>query len=173
MRRFNLFLCLLISFLCQPAMANEDQFMIGPGDVIEISVYNEPDLRVRAKIGASGILRIPLIGNVSVIGKTPKLLGSELEVALDDGYLVNPSVSVFIASFRPFYIRGSVNRPGSYTFEFDMTVDQAIAVAGGLKDRASNTNWTILRGPDKNKLDATPETKVFPGDIIEIKESFF
>ncbi len=173
MRYVTVYVCLCFVTFSQHLAANEDRFLIGPGDAIEINVYNESDLRVKAKVGASGIIRIPLIGNVTVIGKTPKQLGSELEAAFDDGYLVNPSVSVVIAAFRPFYIRGSVNKPGSYSFEFDMTVDQAIAVAGGLKDRASKTKWTISRGPEKQKLTATPETSVFPGDIIEIKESFF
>lgn len=153
--------------------ANEDEIVIGAGDQILIDVYNERDLLVRAKVGKSGILRIPLIGDINVIGKSPKQLADELEAAYLDGYLVSPSVSVIIEKFRPFYVRGAVRRAGAFTFEFGMTVEQAIAVAGGLKDRASDKKWFILRGTGKERIKANKETKVLPGDILTIEESIF
>lgn len=163
----------LIMLLSSVAVANDDRFIIGPGDTIAIEVYNESDLSVRAKISQSGILRIPLIGDINVLGKTAQQLSKELELALLDGYLVSPSVSVIIESFRPFYIRGAVRTSGVYDFESDLTVDQAIAMAGGLKDRASKRDWFIIRGKDKNRIQVNADTSVMPGDIIEIEESLF
>lgn len=154
-------------------LANDDQFQIGAGDSIVVRIYNEPDLTVEAKVGASGVLRFPLIGDVTVVAKTPKQLSAEIEQAYRNGYLVSPSVSVVIDAFRPFYIRGSVNRPGAYEFEFDMTVDQAIAIAGGLTERASKKDWIILRGEQKQRIEAHEETRIYPGDIIQIEKSFF
>jgi protein involved in polysaccharide export with SLBB domain len=168
-------LCLGLTLLLylHQLMAAQPQFVIGVGDVIVIDVYNEKDLFVKTKVSNSGRVRIPLIGDFTVVDKTPLQLSEELENAYLDGYLVNPSVSVIVESYRPFYIRGAVVSSGVYGFEFDMTVEQAIAVAGGLKDRASKTKWYIIRGAEKNKIKVSLETKVLPGDVIEIEESLF
>jgi polysaccharide export outer membrane protein len=153
--------------------ATNNEFDIGPGDVIDIKVYNESDLSVKASVSQSGILKIPLIGDVVVVGKTSKELSEELEMAYFDGYLVSPSVSVVIESYRPFFIRGAVSKSGAYKFEYNLTVDQAIAIAGGLKDRASKKNWYVIRGVEKARIKVTKESRIFPGDILEIEESLF
>ena len=121
----------------------------------------------------SGNVKIPLLGPMNVTGVTAKQLSEKLEAAYFDGYLVNPIVTVTIEEFRPFYIKGAVAASGAYKFDYDLTVDQAIAIAGGLKDRASRSEWFIVRGPQKRKFKVTRETKVFPGDTIEIEESLF
>jgi polysaccharide export outer membrane protein len=152
---------------------SSDDITIGAGDTIVIDVYNERDLFVRTKVDKTGIVRVPLVGDILVVDKTTKVLSRELEAAFEDGYLVRPSVSVTIEAFRPFYIGGAVNDPGSYEFELDLTVDKAIAIAGGLKDRASSKNWFIIRGNNKDKLPVTAKSKVKPGDIVTIGESIF
>jgi len=156
-------------------IAADEQFMIGVGDRILVTVYNEPDLTVRARIDKSGVVNFPLLGNLSVSNKTPKQLASELEENFLDGYLVKPLVSVLIEEYRPFYIRGEVRSPGVYPFSLELTVDQAIAISGGLKDRASRSGWHIIRGEDKTKtkLEVDKDTKVLPGDVITIKASLF
>lgn len=154
-------------------IADEQAFVIDAGDTIAISVYNEPDLNVRVKVEKLGQVKMPLIGNIYVRGKTAQQLAEEIEQAYFDGYLVAPSVAVYIESYRPVYIRGAVVNAGAYDFEFDLTVDQAIASAGGLKDRASKKDWFIIRGVDKQRIPVTKSTVVFPGDIIEIEESLF
>jgi protein involved in polysaccharide export with SLBB domain len=73
-------------------MAADEQFMIGVGDRIIVTVYNEPDLTVRARIDKSGVVNFPLLGDLSVSNKTPKQLANELEQKLLDGYLVKPLV---------------------------------------------------------------------------------
>lgn len=164
---------LLLVYSAFPFAQQVESFIIGTGDVLAVEVYNERDLTVRAKVGQSGKLRFPLLGDVEVVGKTPAELSKELEEAYFDGYLVNPSVSVVIESYRPFYIRGAVLKAGAYEFEYDLTVDQAIAIAGGLKDRASKSDWFVIRGPEKERIKVTKDAKVLPGDIIEIEESLF
>ncbi|MFQ3191268.1 MAG: protein involved in polysaccharide export with SLBB domain [Paraglaciecola sp.] len=154
-------------------IAEDEQFKIGVGDKIIVTVYNEPDLTVRARIDKSGVVNFPLLGNLSVSNKTPKQLANELEQKLLDGYMVKPLVSVLIEEYRPFYIRGEVRSPGVYPFSLELTVDQAVAIAGGLKDRASRSGWYIVRGENKNKLDVEKDTKVLPGDVITIKASLF
>ncbi|WP_395341637.1 polysaccharide biosynthesis/export family protein [Ningiella sp. W23] len=153
--------------------ANDDEFAIGVGDELAIAVYNEPDLSVNAKVGSSGLIKLPLVGDIRVIGKTAKEVGSELEAMFYDGYLVNPSVSVVVESIRPFYIRGWVNQPGAYAFSFGMTVEQAFAIAGGLSERASKNQWLILREGKSERIKANKDTLVMPGDVVEVGESFF
>lgn len=165
-----LLLLLTASFF---AYSEEDQFVIRVGDTISIKVYNELDLTTKAKVGNTGILKVPLIGEVMVINKTAQQLSSELETAYFDGYLVDPSVSVVIESYRPFYVRGAVTSPGVYEFDYDMNVEQALALAKGLKDRASKREWYIIRGADKSRVKATRDSRIFPGDILEIEESLF
>lgn len=155
------------------AFAEDREFLIGSGDSLLIEVYNERDLTVRARVPKSGKLRIPLLGDITVVGKTSTALARELEALYFDGYLVNPSVSVLIEQFRPFFIRGAVKSSGSYDYEFDLTIDKAIAIAGGLKDRASKSEWFIIRGEDKKRIKVNKDARVFPGDIIEIEESLF
>ncbi|MDN4502887.1 polysaccharide biosynthesis/export family protein [Alteromonadaceae bacterium BrNp21-10] len=166
-------LSLLLLLISNLVSANDDQFMIGVGDTIVIDVYNEKDLFVRTKVSQSGMVRMPLIGSIQVINKTARQLGEELEVALLDGYLVHPSVTVSIEQFRQIYIKGAVKSAGAYDFVFDLTVAQAIAIAGGLKDRASASAWFIIRGPAKERIKATAESKILPGDTLTIDESIF
>lgn len=169
---FSLWLLTCLNAPHSLAQSTED-VVIGVGDTISISVYNEPDLTVKGRVGRSESVKMPLIGEVNVVGRTPAALSEEIEMRLFDGYLVNPIVTVKIESFRPFFIRGAVNRPGSYEYRLNLTVDQAIAVAGGLKDRASKKEWYVIRQPDEKPLKVNKETPVKPGDIIEIKESLF
>ena len=82
-------------------IAADEQFMIGVGDRILVTVYNEPDLTVRARIDKSGVVNFPLLGNFSVSNKTPKQLASELEKKLIDGYLVKPLVSALGSNINP------------------------------------------------------------------------
>lgn len=166
---------LLNSFLCISSFAseNDEQFVLGVGDKIVVEVYNESDLTTRARIDKSGVIKFPLIGHISVVNKTPKELTRELENAFFDGYLVAPLVSVLVEEYRPFFIRGEVRLPGIYAYTLGLTVDQAIAVAGGLKDRASRSKWHVIRGEDKRKIKVKAEAKILPGDIINIDSSIF
>jgi polysaccharide biosynthesis/export protein VpsN len=165
---------LLLSLFCSlGAYADDESLKIGVGDVLSIVVYNEADLTVRAKVGQSGRLSVPLIGDILVVNKTTQQLSNELEVAFKNGYLVHPSVSVIVEAYRPFYIKGAVKAAGAYEFVLGLTLDQAIAIAGGLKDRASKDKWYILRGVERKKIKAKKNSKVYPGDIITIEESIF
>lgn len=173
-RFLNQLTWLIITFALHfESSAKELDFPIGVGDELSITVYNEPDLSVTATIGASKTIQLPLLGEVSVVGKTPNELAEELEARLFDGYLVNPNVLVKVVSYRSVYVRGAVNKAGSYDFEVGLTVEKAIAIAGGLKDRASSREWYVIREPDKERIKVDKDTLIMPGDIVEIKESLF
>lgn len=153
--------------------SNASNIPIGVGDELVIVVFNEPELTFDARIGESGAIKFPLIGQLDVVGKTPQDVTQELTTLLEADYLVSPQVSVTIKKYRPFYIKGEVKLAGAYEYVIGLTVDQAIAIAGGLSQRASTSKWEIVRGLDKQTFVATAETVVLPGDIIQIPESFF
>ena len=89
-------------------------------------------------------------------------------------YLISPQVSVAVTNFRPFYITGEVNRPGSYEYVDGMTVDQAISLAGGFGYRAARDEVMIKRGGSGAQgVIVSGGQRVSPGDIIEIPERFF
>jgi len=95
--------------------------------------------------------------------------------ALKPDYLKNPRVSVQVLNYRPFYIIGEVNSPGSYAYVSGMTVLEAVAIAGGFTYRAKEGEMTITRGSDdaRREAEAVPETLVLPGDVIKVPERFF
>jgi polysaccharide export outer membrane protein len=94
---------------------------------------------------------------------------------LKPDYLKDPSVSVDVLNYRPFYIFGEVNNPGSYAYVNGMTVVNAIAMAGGFTYRAKKSRVEITRAndPSKTPKEGNPDTPVLPGDVIEVPERFF
>jgi polysaccharide biosynthesis/export protein VpsN len=166
-------LCLSICCFSFVLWADDSQLEISAGDSLAITVYNEADLTLKARVDNSGGVNFPLIGLVQVLKLTPKQLAKKLEELYNDGYLVEPSITVSIEHYRPFYIHGEVKNPGVYEFSQSLTVEQAIAIAGGLSERASSSKWFIARPSEKNPLSVNKESSVLPGDIITINSSFF
>ena len=120
---------------------------------------------------------MPLVGEVLGAGLTARQLENEIETRLKGGgYLVNPQVSIEVLTYRPFYIIGEVNNPGSYQYVNGMTVTQAVALAGGFTYRADQNDIVITRGGSqggKKIDDVRADTPVLPGDIVEVTERFF
>lgn len=148
-------------------------YTFGPGDSVRISVYQEPDLSQTAEISQQGYLDMPLLGSIKLAGLTQQQAKNFLEERLKDGYLVAPSVSITVDKYRPFFIYGEVRNPGSFAYQPDITVEQALALAGGLLDRASRKEWNIQRGQDKQTFPANADTVLLPGDVLKIEKSFF
>lgn len=164
--------CPLLSLAAEPVAALQS-YKFGAGDTIKISVYQEADLSVTAEISQQGFIDMPLLGSIQLTGHTQQSARQYLEQRLKDGYLVAPSVSITVEKYRPFFIYGEVRSPGSYDYQPDITLEQAIAMAGGLLDRASRSNWQIQRGNDKSTFKAKADTEILPGDVIKIDKSFF
>ncbi len=167
-------LLLLISVNFAHAQS-EASYQLGEGDKISIQVFDEPDLTLDAQIGASGVINYSYLGDLQVAGKTTQELEQEITRLLRDGYLVNPSVNVTVQGYRPFFINGEVRSPGSYQYQPGLTLEKAIALAGGLTDRASTRKMFVLHAEssDQKQTKAKMQTKIAPGDIISIKEGFF
>jgi len=150
------------------------QYIVGAGDKIEIRVFGEDDLSVIAHLGNSGKINYPFLGQLKLTGLTIKQIEGLIVKGLKGGYLVRPNVFVSVVEYRPFYIHGEVNKPGGYPYQPGLTVNQAIALAGGLTERASKDKIFMFKEGDKNsELKASLNNKVNAGDTITIKQRFF
>ncbi len=173
--RFCLGLALLVGAGSAFAQEAKERYLLGEGDKISIQVFDEPDLTLDAQVGASGVINYSYLGDLRVAGKTAQEIEQDITRLLKDGYLVNPSVNVTVEEYRPFYINGEVRSPGSYPYQPGLTLDKAIALAGGLTDRASKRKMYVVpaSSEDQKQIKAKMQTKIAPGDIISIREGFF
>lgn len=172
--RFILSLTALLILLCSSLSIASD-YQLGPGDKIHIVVYGEADLTTDVKIDKSGFISFPFLDDIQAIGLSTKELEHLIKKGLLGDYLIDPQVSVSIAMYRPFFIHGQVKRPGGYPYQDDLTLDKAIAIAGGLSNRASSSDWKITRLVNgvKVTLLGNVATEIQPDDIIKIEQSFF
>ena len=169
-----LFTVLSSASLAQGAL----QYELGPGDKLRVTVFGEEDLSGEFEIDGSGRISMPLIGVVDLRSRNLREAESEIVTLLLDGYLRNPKVSIDVLNYRPFYILGEVNEPGSYPYRAGMTVLNAVVLAGGYTPRADEDDITLQRGADLADADSEgrpvkPNTVVLPGDILRVKERFF
>jgi len=174
---------LSLSSALTPAEAQADvgdavlaNYRIDTGDLISVAVYDEPDLAVReVRVRGDGTIAVPLIGDVLVRGLTASEVADRVSELLLDGFLKQPDVSVSIDRYRLYYIKGEVNQPGGYSYMEGLTVEKAVALAGGFTERASEEKITLIREarPERPIKSAAPSTPVYPGDILTVGESFF
>lgn len=166
----------------QEIIASEEDFKIasyklGSGDKVKISVFGEQELSDTYLVNEEGFISLPLIGDIKVKGKTIQHVKKVIEAKLSEGYLVDPSIAMEVAEFRPIYVMGEVRTPGKYSFVTDMTVRNAVAIAGGFTYRANQDNVRILRELNKHSVyrieGVDPDMKIEPGDTVLIKERFF
>lgn len=161
------------------SVAQDSSYVLGPSDVIAISVYEETDLSFDAiRIGDSGVINYPFLGELRAAGNTISTLEFNIRRGLVEGeYLINPDVSVRIVQYRPFYISGEVASPGSYPFEPGLTLRKAISIAGGFTERAARRNISILAENtgenDEPRVVDNLDTNLQPGDIVTVEERFF
>jgi polysaccharide export outer membrane protein len=178
MKARSIFYSLLISLgLSFGAAADPDDssYRLSSDDEISITVFNEPDMSiVKIKVSTNGSISMPLLGQVTVKGLTVTELEKTLSIRLLDGYLKKPNVTVSITEYRPFYISGEVKKPGSYPYRKDLTIEKAIALAGGFTERASKSTITLVAEQATRNVTAAPlNNAVKPGDVITVRESFF
>jgi len=124
----------------------DDTYIIGPSDVLEIQVWKEPDFSRVVPVRADGMITLPLLNDVKAAGSTPLQLKKDLEEKIKD-FVELPEVSVIVKESlsRRIYIIGKVAKPGEYLLSKDMTVLQALSVAGGLAEWADSDDIIIIR----------------------------
>ncbi len=150
-------------------------YRLDTGDRIKITVFGHEDLSGEFEVDGTGRVAMPLIQFVEVGGLSVREAESAIEGKLSPDYLKNPKASVEILNYRPFYILGEVENPGSYQYVTGMTVLESVALAGGFTYRARQKKMTVIRAsdPEKKKVRAWIDTKVLPGDVIEVPERRF
>jgi protein involved in polysaccharide export with SLBB domain len=175
-----------IIILLSPAHDLQAQeYLICPDDVIKIEVYREDELNRKVRVSSDGYISLPLIGRVKAAGRSASGLETLLE-KMYGTYLKRPHVTIFIEEYSTITISGQVKKPGSYQITGNLTVLEAISLAGGFTDIASRNNVRILRhengkektirvrvgdiskGDDKEK-----DIRLEPGDIVIVPESLF
>lgn len=151
------------------------EYRLGIADRLRILVYNEPQISAEYVVNEKGYVSIALIGEIRAAGLTLSEFQESLRQKLADGYLQDPRVSAEITQYRPYYVLGEVARPGEFAYKGDLTVMNAVAIAGGFTYRANksvvfvkHTDWE-----EEQKLKLTPGLRVYPGDIIRVGERFF
>ncbi len=156
--------------------ANSTDYRVDTGDRVSVVVYQEPDLSVTGvRVKANGTISYPLVGDLHVSGLTSQQVHDLVKQRLLDGYLKKPNVTVSIDSYRLYFIKGEVRRPGGYSFVDGLTVAKAVALAGGYTVRASQSSISLVRelNPDNPLESVGSNTPIHPGDIITVGESFF
>jgi polysaccharide export outer membrane protein len=158
-----------------PVQTTGSIYRLGTGDKLRIIVFGEDNLGGEYVVDAGGYIRLPLVGQVKAAGLTLSEFEQQMITMLKDGYLVDPRVSAEVTNYRPFYIMGEVNKPGEYPYVSEMSVLNAVALAGGYTYRANQSSVFIRRNGEtaEQAVPADQNSKINPGDIIRVRERFF
>ncbi|MCB1444991.1 MAG: polysaccharide export protein [Rhizobiaceae bacterium] len=150
-------------------------YRVDSGDRLRITVFDQRDLTNTYSVDQAGYIAFPLIGSVPARGRTLKELEGQIAAQLQKGYLRNPDVSIEVDRYRSIFVMGEVGQPGQYTYVPGMTVQNAIALAGGYTPRALQSNADITRKINGEILTGRVliSDPVLAGDTIYIRERLF
>jgi polysaccharide export outer membrane protein len=150
-------------------------YRLDAGDRLRVVVFGQDGLTNTYAIDAGGAITMPLIGSVPARGRTTAGLATEISAKLRNGYIREPSVAVEIEAYRPFFILGEVAAPGQYPYVPNMSVESAVAIAGGFSPRARRDRVTLTHTDDSGPTRAVVPlgTSVGPGDTVLIGERWF
>jgi polysaccharide export outer membrane protein len=156
-------------------VAYDAAYRLDAGDRLRIVVYGQEGLTNTYAIDAGGSITMPLIGAVRARGLTPAGLAAEITGKLRNGYIREPSVAVEIEAYRPFFILGEVAAPGQYPYVPNMSVESAVAIAGGFSPRAKRDRVTLTHTDAGGSVRAVVPlgTPISPGDTVLVGERWF
>jgi polysaccharide export outer membrane protein len=150
-------------------------YQLDAGDRLRVQVFGQDGLTNSYIVDASGNISMTLIGSVPVRGLTTAQVARAITERLRNGYIRNPHVSVEVEVYRPFFILGEVNAPGQYPYVPNMTVEAAVAIAGGFAPRANKGDILLARNYNgevmRNRV--LPDFPMRPGDTITVRERWF
>jgi polysaccharide export outer membrane protein len=150
-------------------------YRVDSGDRLRITVFDQRDLTNTYSVDQAGYVAFPLIGSVAARGRTLQELEGQIAAQLQKGYLRNPDVSIEVDRYRSIFVMGEVGQPGQYTYVPGMTVQNAIALAGGYTPRALQANADITRKINGEILTGRVliSDPVLAGDTIYVRERLF
>jgi len=157
---------------------------LGPGDVFDVRVYGEKDLSGIYRVSAEGTIHFPLVGELRVQSLSPSEVATLLRDRLRDGYLREPFVTVTIKEYnsKKIFVLGQVAKPGTFPFEGEMNIVQAVTLAGGFTPMARKNNVIVTRvdGGEEQRIQVpvesiseglSPNLPLRPGDIVYVPEA--
>ncbi|MEH2530435.1 polysaccharide export outer membrane protein [Bradyrhizobium sp. AZCC 1588] len=160
----------------EPAPVRYDAaYHLDAGDKLRVVVYGQEGLTNTYAIDAGGAITMPLIGSVRARGRTTAGLAAEISAKLRAGFIREPSVAVEIEAYRPFFILGEVAAPGQYPYVPNMTVESAVAIAGGFSPRARRDSVTVTHtdASGTSRFVVPPGSPISPGDTVLVSERWF
>lgn len=168
------------------ALAPVPAATLGPGDVFEVRVFQEPDLSGAYRLSSDGAINFPLCGSEHLGGMSTEAAAHELARCLSNGYVRSPQVSIFVKEYnsKKIFVFGEVQKPGTFQYEDGMNIVQAITLAGGFAARAAKNSTSVTRSLDGTErrvkvavedigLGRAENFSLRPGDIIFVPESLF
>jgi polysaccharide biosynthesis/export protein len=155
--------------------ALNQEYRLDAGDRLRVTVFEQESLSAIYAVDKAGYLSLPLIGSVPARGKTPEEVRVAIASALRNGYLRDPDVSVQVEQYRPFFVMGEVTTGGQYSYVPGMTVQNAVAIAGGFSPRAEKRTADITRQVNGKVITGRVvlSDPVLPGDTITVRERLF
>jgi polysaccharide export outer membrane protein len=158
-----------------PVAPPEAPYTLDSGDRLRVVVFGQDGLSNSYVVDASGHIAMPLIGSVLARGATTDELSNRIGDKLRQGYVKEPHVAVDIEAYRPFFILGEVTQPGQYPYVADMTVETAVAIAGGFGPRAYRDTVTVTRTLNGQQVRLTVPVSfpLRPGDTVNVGERWF
>jgi polysaccharide export outer membrane protein len=162
--------------VAQPvAMQDRQAYTLDSGDKLRVVVFGQEGLSASYAVDTSGRITMPLIGAVAARGLSTAALQQAIAAKLRNGYVREPHVAVEVEVYRPFFILGEVTLPGQYPYVPNMTVETAVAIAGGYTPRALKSRIEISHqmGGMTEKRVVSPNYPVQPGDTVHIAERWF
>lgn len=150
-------------------------YVLGAGDNLRITVFDQENLSNTYSVDQAGYIAFPLIGSVPARGYTSRQVEQAIAERLRQGYVRDPDVTVEIDRYRPVFIMGEVGAPGQYSYVPGMTVQKAVAAAGGFSARASQTSADITRTINGKVMTGRVLTSdpLLPGDTVYVRERLF
>jgi polysaccharide export outer membrane protein len=163
--------------IAQPMTLDPEEtgYALGSGDKLRVVVFGQEGLSASYSVDTGGNITMPLIGAVAAGGHSPAQLQAAIAAKLRQGFVREPHVAVEVETYRPFFILGEVTLPGQYPYVANMTVETAVAIAGGYTPRAFKRRIEISRqvGGLTEKRVVSPNYPVHPGDTVQVAERWF
>lgn len=161
--------------IVQAAATDAGAYRLDSGDRLRIVVFGQDNLSQTYGVDGGGFISMPLIGAVEARGATTFELADRIAAKLRVKYVKDPKVTVEIQAYRPFFILGEVKRPGQYPYVNDMTVQTAVAIAGGYTERARERKAKLTRRDHGRAvtMKVPPYFPIRPGDTIDVPERLF
>jgi polysaccharide biosynthesis/export protein len=158
-----------------PAPGGNEPYTLDSGDKLRVVVFGQEGLTNTYIVDATGKISMPLIGAVSVRGCTTAQLSRVISDKLRNGFVREPHVAIEVEAYRPFFILGEVAAPGQYPYVPNMSVESAVAIAGGFSPRARRDRVTLTHtdASGSERMVVPLGTALGPGDTVLVGERWF